>query len=82
MHSSQSGTETIRLKATPSGLIAMSLLRLQRFGHWLLDAAATSLGFAAPADHPAPPLVGVQPYSAIPDRQRPRLRLSRSAAQL
>lgn len=37
--------------------------RLSRLGHWLLDAAAASLGFSAPDDHPAPPPIGVQPYS-------------------
>jgi hypothetical protein len=37
--------------------------RLSRLGHWLLDAAAASLGFSAPEDHPAPPPIGVQPYS-------------------
>ena len=43
--------------------------RLRQLGHWLLDAAGTSLGFDGPADHPAPPLVGVQPYSGD-DRNR------------
>lgn len=37
--------------------------RLSRLGHWLLDAAAASLGFGDPEDHPAPPPIGVQPYS-------------------
>ena len=43
--------------------------RLSRLGHWLLDAAAASLGFSAPEDHPAPPPIGVQPYSGGRRRQ-------------
>jgi hypothetical protein len=48
--------------------------KLRQLGHWLLDAAGTSLGFDGPADHPSPPLVGVQPYSGGDSRARQRRR--------
>jgi len=52
--------------------------KLRELGHWLLDAAGTSLGFEGPADHPSPPLVGVQPYSGGHTSARQRRRRQRA----
>jgi len=45
-------------------------LRLTRLGRWLMDGAAAGLGFSEPEDHPAPPPIGMQPYSGGRSRHR------------
>ena len=51
--------------------MATALLNIRRpslreqiiaFGTWLFEAAASGLGFQAPADHRQPPAIGEQPY--------------------
>jgi len=48
--------------------------QLTLLGRWLMDAAAASLGFSNPQDHPAPPAIGMQPYSGGWRRQGRRQR--------